>query len=109
MPAARLTPESLRQHWHNYQEGRAPSTLPLLAEVEAAWADIARLTAERDGLAARVEARGEVVAAAANYVRCVSDGRLSPYVCENGRRGSSPWAELLDALAHLAREAEGGS
>jgi hypothetical protein len=40
---------------------------------------------------------------AANFVRCVqSNGRLSPYIRENGLRGDkSPWAELCEAVASL--------
>lgn len=36
------------------------------------------------------------------YLECCKPG-LSPYIKENGRHGSSPWAELIEA-AKVARQ-----
>lgn len=50
-------------------------------------------------LSSRLETAREVIEAADNYVRCARPhSGLSPYIRENGRHGSSPWAELCAAL-----------
>jgi hypothetical protein len=45
--------------------------------------------------------------AAQNYIRCVNNPQLSPYIKENGRHGGSPWSELCDAVEAAAELAKG--
>ena len=47
----------------------------------------------------------EVIAAAVRYVAMDRRG-LSRFVAENGRRGSSPWAELVDAVNAMDPDAK---
>jgi hypothetical protein len=51
------------------------------------------------------EREREVIAAAVRYVAMDRKG-MSRFARENGRRGSSPWAELVDAVNAMDPDAK---